>query len=251
MTTAHDWRRGIAWGGIAVAAAMLTLAGLRQLAKSREVQLFGRIVDRVETSQREVALSFDDGPDPAVTDSILMLLASRRVRATFFVIGADAAANPDDTRRLVAAGHELGNHSWSHSRMVLKSQAFYREEIARTDSVIRAAGHHGPTYFRPPYGYKLFGLPWHLQRTGRTTVTWNVEPDSYRDVAATSGGIVRHVLDKVSPGSIILLHVWYPARATSLGAVGPLIDSLHARGYRVGTVRDLVGPQQRLAVPGR
>ncbi|HEX7122513.1 MAG TPA: hypothetical protein VF178_09115 [Gemmatimonadaceae bacterium] len=59
-------------------------------------------------------------------------------------------------------------------------------------------------------------------------------------VAATPAGIVRHVLDRVQPGSIILLHVWYPRRATSLAAVAPLIDSLHARGYVVGTVRELM-----------
>lgn len=125
------------------------------------------------------------------------------------------------------------------------------DQVVRTDSVIRAAGHAGPIYFRPPYGYKLLGLPWLLQRTGRTTVTWDLEPDSYPEFAASSDGIVRHVLDRVRPGSIILLHVWFPARRTSLEAVGPLVDSLQARGYQVGTVRDLLGPQRRLASPVR
>jgi peptidoglycan/xylan/chitin deacetylase (PgdA/CDA1 family) len=71
-------------------------------------------------------------------------------------------------------------------------------------------------------------------------VTWDVEPDSYADVAATPAGIVRHALSRVRPGSIILLHPWYASRATSLAAVGPLVDSLHARGFRVGPIRDLV-----------
>jgi peptidoglycan/xylan/chitin deacetylase (PgdA/CDA1 family) len=115
-----------------------------------------------------------------------------------------------------------------------------RAEIEPTDSLIRAAGHRGPIHVRPPYGYKLAMLPWYLSRTGRTTVTWNIEPDSWPEVAATPAGIVTHVLERVEPGSIILLHVWYPSRATSLAAVGPLIDSLHARGYQVGPVRDLL-----------
>ena len=68
----------------------------------------------------------------------------------------------------------------------------------------------------------------------------DIEPDSYPDVAATPDGIVRHILDRVQPGSIILLHVWYPSRRTSLAAAGPLVDSLKARGYSVGPVRDLV-----------
>jgi chitin deacetylase len=162
------------------------------------------------------------------------------VRATLFVTGNELAAAADAGRRLVEAGHELGNHSYSHDRMVLKSQRFIRTEIERTDSLIRAAGHRGAIFFRPPFGYKLAGLPWYLGRHGRTTVTWDVEPDSYPEIAATSDGIVRHVLERVRPGSIVLLHVWYPSRATSLDAVAPLIDSLHARGYQVGPVRDML-----------
>jgi peptidoglycan-N-acetylglucosamine deacetylase len=114
-------------------------------------------------------------------------------------------------------------------------------EVGRTDSLIRAAGWRGPILFRPPYGYKLVALPRHLAREGRTTVTWDVEPDSYPDVAASPERIVRHVLDRARPGSIILLHPWYPSRATSLAAVGPLVDSLHARGYRVVPVGELLG----------
>ena len=226
------------------------LAALRSLARSRSVQVFGRLIDRVDTQERRVALTFDDGPTPAAIDTILAALSERRIRATFFVNGASAAAAPGLADRLVRAGHELGNHSWSHERMILRSQQFYRDEVTRTDSLIRAAGHQGPVYFRPPYGYKLFGLPWLLQRTGRTTVTWDIEPDSHPEVAATVDGIVRHVLERARPGSIILLHPWFRSRATSRDAVGPLIDSLQARGYRVGTVRDLIGPH-RLAQPAR
>lgn len=224
---------------------LVTAVGLRTLARARGFQLVGQIVDRVDTTERRVALTFDDGPAPGITDSIIAILAGRRVRATFFLIGESAADSAALAARLVAAGHELGNHTWSHQRMILRRPPFYRTEIERTDSLIRAVGHAGPIHFRPPYGYKLFGLPWYLHRTHRTTVTWDVEPDSRPDVAASSDGIVRHALERVRPGSIILLHIWYPSRATSLAAVGPLVDSLQARGYRVGPVRDLLGPRQQ------
>ena len=229
-------------GRIALALVLVVamLVGLRQLARARTVQLFGGIVPRVETDERRVALTFDDGPSAARLDSILAILAERDVRATFFVTGAEMSEAPDAARRLVAQGHELGNHTWSHKRMVLRSPGFIRGEVERTDSVIRLAGHQGPIHFRPPNGFKLVGLPWYLSRTGRTTVTWDIEPDSYADVASTPEGIVRHTLDRVRPGSIILLHVWYPSRRTSLAAVAPLIDSLKARGYAVGLVRDLL-----------
>ena len=233
----------------AIVVACALVAALRSLARSRSVQAFGRIVDRVETQEKRVALTFDDGPSSASIDTILSILSARRIRATFFISGASAAATPGLAERLVGAGHELGNHTWNHERMILRSQDHYRDEVGRTDSLIRSAGHSGPIYFRPPYGYKLFGLPWLLQRTGRTTVTWDVEPDSYPDVAATADGIVRHVLERVRSGSIILLHPWFPARRTSREAIGPLIDSLQGRGYRVGTVRDLIGPQHRIAQP--
>ena len=75
---------------------------------------------------------------------------------------------------------------------------------------------------------------------GRTSVTWDAEPDSYPEVAASAEGIVSHVLARVRPGSIVLLHPWYRSRATSLAAVPLLIDSLHARGYRVTTVGELL-----------
>jgi len=115
-----------------------------------------------------------------------------------------------------------------------------RNEVERTDSLLRAVGQRDPIWFRPPYGYKLLGLPRFLERTRRTTVMWSIEPDSYADVAETPEGIVRHVLDRVRPGSIILLHPWYPIRRTSRAAIGPLVDSLHARGYRVETVGALI-----------
>jgi peptidoglycan/xylan/chitin deacetylase (PgdA/CDA1 family) len=190
-------------------------------------------------------LSFDDGPVASIADSLIEVLAARGVRATFFVIGRDLASTPDVGRRLVAAGHELGNHSYSHKRMVLKSPGFIRREVETTDSLIRSVGELGEIFFRPPYGYKLVGLPWFLSRTNRTTVTWSIEPDSYEDVAASAGGIVAHVLEKVHPGSIIILHPWYARRATSRAAVPILLDSLLARGYSITTVGELLRHERR------
>ena len=226
--------------GAGVLLAIVAVAGLRELARARTFQVLGRLVAHVDTPNRRVALTFDDGPTSKLADTIARVLAERRVRATFFIIGADLAADPQAGRVLAAAGHELGNHSFTHPHMVLHSPSFIRSQIERTDSLIRAAGYRGEIFFRPPYGYKLFVLPWYLNRTNRTTVMWDVEPDSYPEVSATVDGIVRHVLERVRPGSIILLHPWYASRATSLGAIGPLIDSLHARRYSVGTVGDLL-----------
>lgn len=225
---------------LAVSLVVLLAFGLRALAKARTLQLAGRLVSRVETTRQQVALTFDDGPVPALVDTILAVLRSHNARATFFVTGHELAAAPAAGEQILAAGHELGNHTYSHRRMVLVGSGTIRGEIEPTDSLIRSVGQQAPIYFRPPYGIKLVGLPWFLARTDRTSVTWDIEPDSYAEVAATPEGIVRHVLDRVRPGSIILLHPWYRSRATSLAAVSPLLDSLITRGYQIVPVRDLI-----------
>lgn len=220
---------------------LLVLAGLRSVARARTFQLFGTLVAEAHPRDRIVALTLDDGPIDSVVDSLIDVLRVHRARATFFLIGRELAEAPEAGAKLVAAGHELGNHSNTHRRMILVTPGLVRDEVERTDSLLRTAGQRGPIWFRPPYGYKLVGLPRYLASTGRTTVMWSIEPDSYRDVAKTPEGIVRHVLDRVHPGSIIILHPWYPSRRTSRDAIGPLVDSLHARGYRVETVGTLLG----------
>lgn len=238
---------------LAIVAATLVVvvalaAALRSLARSRTVQLFAAPVSRVTTTESAVALTFDDGPTAERVDTLVALLRSRGVWATFFLIGAEVADAPGAARALVDAGHELGNHSYTHSRLILRRPRTLRSEIVRTDTLLRAAGAREPIFFRPPYGYKLVGLPYVLWRMGRTTVTWDIEPESYPEVAATADGIVAHVLARVRPGSIILLHPWYPSRATTFDALPVLIDSLQARGYRVTTVGDLLA---REAASGR
>ena len=224
--------------------ALLTLLALAygawRIADARTFQLFGGLVARVETDSPVVALTFDDGPTPAATDSILAILEREGIHATFFFTGAELSANPALGPRFVRAGHELGNHSYSHSRMVLKSPGFVRREIESTDSLIRRAGYAGTIHFRPPYGKKLVALPWYLRRTGRKTIMWDVEPDSYADIGGSAERIVAHVLQNVRPGSIIILHVMYPSRRESLRAVPRIVRGLEERGYRFVTVSELL-----------
>jgi peptidoglycan/xylan/chitin deacetylase (PgdA/CDA1 family) len=220
------------------------LAGAHRLARSRTTQLFGVLVSRVDTSERVVALTFDDGPTAAVADELLSTLGSRHVPATFFVNGAHLAEAPQVARRLVAAGHELGNHTYSHAHLVFHSQRFIRSEVERTDDLIRAAGHQGEIYFRPPFCWKLVGLPWFLRRTGRTTVTWDIDADP-PSVVSDPEPAAAECVRRVRPGSIILLHVWYSSRATSRAMVPLILDRLQAQGYRFVTVRELLAIGRR------
>jgi len=216
------------------------LIALWNISKSRTFQFFGEIVPRVNTSQKVVALTFDDGPAPKATAELLSILAEENVHATFFVIGGDLQQHPDEGKKIVAAGHELGNHSYSHTRMILVTPSFVRREIESTDKLIRETGFQGPIHFRPPYGKKLFALPYYLSKTGRKTITWDVEPDSYPEIASSSDKITEHVLSKVQPGSIVLLHVMYPSGSESMKAVKKIIDGLRAQGYSFKTVSELI-----------
>ena len=213
---------------------------LWQVSRSRTYQFFGQLVARVNTSQKVVALTFDDGPTPRATDEILSILEEEHIHATFFVIGGELETNMAEAKKIVSAGHELGNHTYSHERMLLVSPSFVKQEIESTDKLIRDAGYQGEILFRPPYGKKLFALPYYLSKTGRKSITWDVEPDSYPEIAASSDRIAEHVLAKTQPGSIILLHVMYPTGRESMKAVRKIVDGLKAQGYSFKTVSELL-----------
>lgn len=218
----------------------ICLGGLWKLSGSRSFQLFGGLVTRVETTAPVVALTFDDGPTPAGTDTILSILARSGVRATFFLTGAELERHPEAGRQILQAGHEVGNHSYSHRRMVLRSPAFIRQEVERTDSLIRALGYTGPIAFRPPYGKRLFALPLYLHQQQRLTLLWDVEPDSDPEIAGSAERIASDALRHARPGSIILLHVMYPSRAESRRAVPMIIRGLQSRGFRFVTLSELL-----------
>jgi peptidoglycan-N-acetylglucosamine deacetylase len=219
---------------------IITAIGVRQISRSRTFQFFGDLIPRVNTSQKIVALTFDDGPTAEATDQILAILNETNIKATFFVTGAELEQNLDQGKKIVAAGHELGNHSYSHVRMFLVTPSFVKQEIESTDKLIRAAGYQGEIFFRPPYGKKLFALPYYLSKTGRRSITWDVEPDSYPEIAADADKITEHVLSKTQPGSIIILHVMYPNRRESMKAVKKIVDGLRAQGYSFKTVSELL-----------
>ena len=232
-----------------VVAVIAVTAAAYQISKSRTFQFFGEIIPRINTREKIVALTFDDGPTPDVTEEVLSILNEEGVKATFFVIGSELERNLEAGRKIVAAGHELGNHTYSHKRMVLKTPSFIKSEIERTDQLIRQAGYQSAIHFRPPYGKKLILLPYFLSRTSRKTITWDVEPDSYPEVAADSNKIIAHVMEKVSPGSIILLHVMYKSRNESRKEVKGVITGLKGEGYSFKTVSqmlDTVGAQASL-----
>jgi peptidoglycan/xylan/chitin deacetylase (PgdA/CDA1 family) len=233
-------RRGLG-AALAATVVLATAAiGLTALVNARSYQLFGELTARVETTAKVVALTFDDGPDPAGTGPLLETLAHAGVPATFYLMGSDIAAHPDLAAAITAAGHEIGNHTYHHDRMVLVSPSFVADELERTDALIRQAGYRGDITFRPPNGKKLLTLPFYLAQHHRRTIMWDVEPNSYPEVDASAERIADHVVDHVRPGSIVLLHGMYAGREQTRKAVGPIIERLTGAGYRFVTVSELL-----------
>lgn len=231
-------RRGVTLAILLIVTVVLGFAVYR-LIPSRTTQLAGELVQRVETNERVVALTFDDGPTDGDVDAVLGALAERGVVATFYLNGRDIEENPYATRSIIHAGHEIGNHTWSHRSMAFVTFETVADEVESTDNAIRAAGYEGPITFRPPYGNKLLTLPLYLAQHDRVTVTWDVSAEDFSGAQQTSAEIVSGTLTSTTPGSIILLHPWF-GRTPSQDAIGNIIDALRAEGYRFVTVSDLM-----------
>lgn len=228
------WRK-IRIAGLSLLVIVLLLYGMQRLMNSRSFQLFGGITDHVETSEKVVALTFDDGPTGNV-EQILPVLSKYQAKATFFVIGNELKSHMEEARRIVEAGHQLANHSYSHERILFKSRSYVQREIEQTNDLIREAGYKGEIVFRPPYGKKLFSLPHYLHDQGMQTIMWNLEPDTYYTSVADK---VEAVKKEVKPGSILLLHPMYDKTGQQLQTIEGILEHLTQQGYRFVTVNEL------------
>lgn len=213
----------------------LLLLATYKLMNSRTYQLFGNITKQVETTQKVVALTFDDGPTENV-NMILPLLEKYHAKATFFLIGEEIETHPDEAKKIVEQGHQIGNHTYSHNRMVFKTLSYYKKEIEKTDLLIRNAGFKGEIDVRPPNGKKLIGFPYYLKKHHRDTITWNLEPDSYYSLATDK---INYVEENIEPGSIILIHPMYDKTDNTLQTIEGILQELSNEGYTFVTVNEL------------
>ncbi len=214
------------------------MLGCGWIVKNEQFQLLGNLISHVETNKKIIALTFDDGPKAGRTQKILDILNHETVPATFYLNGRAMKNNPKETKLLVESGHELGNHSYNHPRMLLMSYADVADEIESTDKILREFGYQGDISFRPPFGKSLFMLPLYLKNNNITTVTWNVAPE-YFNGSDTPEAIYQRTIEQVKPGSIILLHVMY-GNGSSLAAIPKIIRSLKDQGYEFKTVDQLI-----------
>ncbi|WP_433594834.1 polysaccharide deacetylase family protein [Lysinibacillus xylanilyticus] len=221
--------------GIGILLIFLLLLGTYKLMNSRTYQLFGGLTNQIETNQKVVALTFDDGPADN-TNQILSLLEEYNAKATFFLIGAEIEKFPEEARRIAEEGHQIGNHTYSHNRMIFKTPSYYKDEIEKTDQLIRDTGYKGEIDVRPPNGKKLIGLPYYLNKHKRETITWNLEPDTFYTTVSDK---VKYVTENIEPGSIILLHPMYDKTGKALQTIEGILQKLSNEGYTFITVNEL------------
>lgn len=212
------------------------------LKSHRSLQFLGKCIHRVNTSEKVVALTFDDGPS-SHTEEVLEILRLHNVRATFFLLGKNAEHSPNIVRQIYEEGHELGNHSYSHEPLIFKTLAYIREEIEKTDQIIRRSGYQGTIHFRAPYGRKLIGLPWVLFKSKRLHLLFDVIPDDWASPGVAT--IVSRILTQTKPGSIILCHDGNgdnlgQDRSQTVLALPMVIRELRAAGYQFATISELL-----------
>lgn len=213
--------------------------GVYKWMNTRGFQVAGDIVTHAETDKKVVALTFDDGPTE-YTQQILDMLDELDIKCTFFLMGGAMESHMEEAKAIVDAGHQVGNHTYSHQRMVFKSGKFIDDEIDSTNGLIRQAGYEGEIMFRPPYGKKLVLLPLALQKRGMTTVMWSREPEYEGDMSGTAEAIANNVTQMVQPGDIILMHLMYDSGAPSRDAVPLIVEQLRDEGYTFVTVSKLL-----------
>lgn len=219
-------RKGLALGGYAAALAV----GLAlEPCVNVEDQRYGPSMSRGRFTKRCVALTFDDGPHGGNTPAILDVLAEEKVPATFFCVGANALRHPKLVRRMVAEGHLVGSHSYSHRNLLFTTPAQSKDEIAAGARALEKVTGTRPVWFRPPYGMRY---PWTLlqaRAAGMSTVLWSNCPRDWQCPGYKV--IVRRVLDSILPGDIVLLHDGGGDRSQTVRALRLLIRALRMHGY--------------------
>jgi peptidoglycan-N-acetylglucosamine deacetylase len=221
--------------------------------------VFGKVYADENTKNRVVALTFDDGPNEPYTSQILDILAANNIKATFFVIGKNVEQYPDSAARIIADGHVLGNHSYSHDANHALTEYGARDLEKAQEAIYKTLGVL-PHLYRPPHGKKS---PWELQavkKLGMIEVTWNVSANDQHVFAVfgqpTPEVFAREIVRDVEPGSIVLLHDGFGTlhdnikadRSLTVKTLPLIIAQLKAKGYSFVTVPELLNVPAYLGV---
>lgn len=206
-------------------------------------RFYGPAFSEVKTSQKMVALTFDDGPYPPYTEQVLDVLREYKVPATFFVIGRNAEKHPELVRRIVAEGHQIGNHTYNHVDLLKTNRRGIADEIDRTNRLLQTITGDMPHVVRPPHGFRDSVVIDAMTERKLKVVEWSVSSRDWTNPGVDA--IVRRTIGKVRNGSVILLHdgdgvAQSASRAQTVEAARQIIRELLAQGYRFVTVDEIL-----------
>ncbi|MDO8184140.1 polysaccharide deacetylase family protein [Conexibacter sp. JD483] len=188
-------------------------------------------------SRKVVALTFDDGPSPYTT-GFLDVLRAKGVKGTFFQIGQQVSSYPTVEKRILAEGHELANHTWSHAT-VSGGGSLATSQISSTTNAIQTVSGFKPCAFRAPGGAISSSLVSLARGLGYSTIEWDVDPQDWRTPGTDA--IYSRIVSAARSGSIILMHDGGGNRSQTLAALPRVIDTLRARGYGFVTIHEMTG----------
>ena len=214
---------------------LLTLCALSALGGTVPVR--AEPLRRVNTEEKRIAITFDDGPSDEKTREILEILAENGAKATFFVIGENAEAHPDRIREIHEAGHEIGNHTWSHRYLTRMSEKEIREEVGKTEKLLTEICGERPVVFRPPGGYWSEKTVSTVEKMGYRCVLWSVDTRDWSIPGAAT--VVRRVENGAGNGDVILFHDLADKRLPTPDALRVLLPRLKEAGFEFVTVSEL------------
>ena len=225
---------------LATAGAASTVGLVAYAVRGRSAEIFAPSIYRGSPNKPQVALTFDDGPSES-TPALLEVLAEQNVRATFFMCGRNVRRFPDIAREVVAAGHEIGNHTESHAYLHFHSPEYIYHELAMAQQSIRTVTGYKPRWFRAPYGVRWLGLRRAQRRLGLTGVMWTTIT---RDWKWSSCRVARLMLHVAKNGSIFCLHdgretAASPDIRSTIDAVEAAIPRLKDRGFQFVTLTEM------------
>jgi len=178
--------------------------------------------------EKKVYLTFDDGPTPGITERVLDILAETNSKATFFCLGKQVEASPDLFARVVAEGHRIGNHTYSHPNGWKTSAHQYLKNVLQAEQIFQT------DLFRPPYGRITRGQAAAI-RARYQLVMWDIITGDF-DQNATPEDCILRVEKHLAPGSIIVMHDSLKASKNVLGAIRPIVDYIQSQGYELAAL---------------
>ncbi len=193
------------------------------------------------TTEKRIALTFDDGPDDKTTPKILDILNQYKVKATFFVVGQNIQRFSQVVERIVDEGHQVANHSWSHIRPTDLTDDLFESEVTLAKKALQDhADSSDVFYYRPPYGLLTHDQISWIRNKGALVISWSI--DSLDWTGADAKQIRNKVVDSVHPGAIILMHSagGKDNRSNTVIALPEIIKNLTEQGYEFTTVEELL-----------